>query len=119
VLVIPPQGCPTKDVYQAFDAGHQHQPARPKTDWSRCAQAGAAELSALLVNDLEPAAFAVAPWLADLRAQAAEALGQVVHMTGSGSTLFTLCTSGAEAGEIQARLSTALPCPCVAVSIGR
>ena len=88
VLVIPSQGCPTKDVYQAFDAGHQHRPARPKTDWPRCAQADAAELSSLLVNDLEPAAFAVAPWLSDLRAQAAAALGRTVHMTGSGSTLF-------------------------------
>jgi 4-diphosphocytidyl-2-C-methyl-D-erythritol kinase len=118
VLVIPPQGCPTKDVYQAFDAGHQHRPARPKTDWPRCAHADAAELSSPLVNDLEPAAFAVAPWLADLRTQAAAVLGRAVHLTGSGSTLFTLCDSGAEAGEIQSRLAAALPCPSVAVRIG-
>jgi 4-diphosphocytidyl-2-C-methyl-D-erythritol kinase len=119
VLVIPPQGCPTKDVYQAFDAGHQHRPAHPKTDWQRCALASATELSTLLVNDLEPAAFTVAPWLADLRQQAAAALGRKVHMTGSGSTLFTLCSSGLEAGAIQARLAAALPCPSVPVSILR
>jgi 4-diphosphocytidyl-2-C-methyl-D-erythritol kinase len=119
VLVIPPQGCPTKDVYQAFDAGHQHRPARTKTDWQRCALADAAELDALLVNDLEPAAFAVAPWLAELRRQTAAVLGQPVHMTGSGSTLFALCGSGARAGEMHSLLASALPCPSVPVSILR
>jgi 4-diphosphocytidyl-2-C-methyl-D-erythritol kinase len=119
VLVIPPQGCPTKDVYQAFDAGHQHQPPREKTNWHQCAHAPAGELAELLVNDLEPAAFAVAPWLNDLRRQAATALGRPVHMTGSGSTLFTLCSSGQEAETLHARLSAALACVCVPVRILR
>jgi 4-diphosphocytidyl-2-C-methyl-D-erythritol kinase len=120
VLIIPPQGCPTKDVYQAFDAGHRHA-AQPKTDWHRLAAADAAELNELLINDLEPGAFFVAPWLADLRKKAAAAAGQKVHMTGSGSTLFTLCASGSAAGEVQARLSRGLApeCFCVPVRILR
>ena len=118
VLIIPPRGCPTKEVYQAFDAGHQHQPARDRTDWPRCARATASELNDLLVNDLEPAAFAVAPWLAELQRQAAEALARPIHVTGSGSTLFTLCASGQEADEVHAQFAAALPCPSVPVRIG-
>jgi 4-diphosphocytidyl-2-C-methyl-D-erythritol kinase len=119
VLVIPPQGCPTKDVYQAFDRGHQHLPVRERTDWPRCARATAEELSEMLVNDLEPPAFAVAPWLADLRQRTAAGIGRKVHMTGSGSTLFTLCSSGTEAEELQERMEKAAGCPCVAVNILR
>jgi 4-diphosphocytidyl-2-C-methyl-D-erythritol kinase len=97
VLLIPPFGCPTKDVYQAFDRGVQHMPARPPTDWQKCAAASADELSELLVNDLEPAAFSVAPGLTSLRERAAKALHRRVHLTGSGSTLFVLFDSRAEA----------------------
>jgi len=120
LLLIPPRGCPTKDVYRAFDAGHQHRPAREPTDWRRCALATADELAALLVNDLEPAAFAVAPWLAALRRQAEKLAGRTVHMTGSGSTLFVLCGSGAEADELAGRLRPALAdCGCVAAEVRR
>jgi 4-diphosphocytidyl-2-C-methyl-D-erythritol kinase len=119
VLIIPPQGCPTKDVYQAFDAGHQHKPPREKTNWHQCANAPADELATLLVNDLEPAAFAVAPWLAELQKQAATAIHRPVHLTGSGSTLFTLCSSGHETQSVHARLSAALACTCVPVRLLR
>ena len=61
VLLLPPLGCPTKDVYAAFDAGHQHRPAPGPTNWCALTAAPAEDLNALLVNDLEPAAFHVAP----------------------------------------------------------
>lgn len=120
VLIIPPLGCPTKAVYQAFDAGHRHVPSLPKTDWAACARATAEELSGMLVNDLEPAAFFVAPELATVRTRAEAASGRRVHMTGSGSTLFVLCGSGAEAGEMQAKLAAGLgeECGVVAVRVG-
>src|SRR5205085_1741325 len=82
LLLIPPMGCPTKEVYQGFDAGRQHQPPRPKTEWQRCAESSAAQLNGMLVNDLEPSAFAVAPGLGALRDRAAEILSQPVHLTG-------------------------------------
>jgi 4-diphosphocytidyl-2-C-methyl-D-erythritol kinase len=121
VLIVPPRGCPTAEVYRAFDAGHQHGASLGKTNWRQCASATAEQLSDLLVNDLEPAAFAVAPWLAELRDRAAKAAGQQVHMTGSGSTLFTLCSSGQAAGELEARLTAGLypDCCCVPVRILR
>jgi 4-diphosphocytidyl-2-C-methyl-D-erythritol kinase len=121
VLIIPPQGCPTGPVYKAFDAGHRHNPPREKTDWCQCAGASAERLSDLLVNDLEPAAFSIAPWLAALRDKAQTLAGQKVHMTGSGSTLFTLCSSGHAAGQVEARLTAGLDrdCFCVPVRILR
>lgn len=121
VLIIPPQGCPTGEVYRAFDAGHRHGGEVEKTNWCQCASASAEGLSELLVNDLEPAAFSIAPWLRALRDRAAAVAGQKVHMTGSGSTLFTLCSSGQAAGEVEARLAAGLnqECYCVPVRILR
>jgi 4-diphosphocytidyl-2-C-methyl-D-erythritol kinase len=118
VLIIPPVGCPTKDVYQTFDRGIQHVPAYPLTDWEACAAASAQELSELLVNDLEPAAFAVAPMLRPIRARAAELLGRRVHMTGSGSTLFALFDTKVQA-DIDASLLNVEMGPSVsAVAVG-
>jgi 4-diphosphocytidyl-2-C-methyl-D-erythritol kinase len=119
VLLIPPMGCPTKEVYQEFDAGHQHQPTAARTDWKACAAASAEELSQMLVNDLEPAAFAVAPRLRELRDRAQSVAGLRVQMTGSGSTLFGLCGSGTDAGRLQQRMEEALGEACVAAEILR
>ena len=111
VMVIPQQGCPTKEVYQAFDAGHQHnEEVRSKrTDWPRIARLSAEELLHELVNDLEPPAFHVAPWLKQLRDEIAAKIGRPVHMTGSGSTLFTLASSGAQAHQLQEKIEAAIP----------
>ena len=70
--------------------------------------ATAEELSELLVNDLEPAAFHLAPWLEELKGRVEEIAGRRVHMTGSGSTLFVLSSTGAEAGRLEAKLTGAL-----------
>ncbi len=120
VLLLPPRGLGTKEVYQAFDAGHQHK-GLGKTDWQRCARSTAEELSGLLVNDLEPPAFAIAPWVAELRERAAKSVRRKVHMTGSGSTLYALCGSGVEAAEIQKRVEADLrgDCACVSARIER
>ncbi len=119
VLISPPIGCPTKAVYQAFDAGHHHHPPLQKTNWKKIFAAPADDLSAMLINDLEPAAFSVAPPLAEIRDHAARIIGQKIHMTGSGSTLFALCPSALAAGELTARLSAALDpaCTCIPVRI--
>ncbi|MCL2647000.1 MAG: 4-(cytidine 5'-diphospho)-2-C-methyl-D-erythritol kinase [Phycisphaerales bacterium] len=106
VLMIPPQGCPTKDVYQAFD--RLPPPNHPSADWQKLAASNADALGKLLINDLAPPAFEVAPWLKTLRDQASAAIGRTgggVHMTGSGSTLFTLAGSSVEAQAIRERLT--------------
>ncbi len=117
VLLIPPVGCPTKDVYQAFDLGLRHEPAFPPTDWNSCAAAPADELAELLINDLEPAAFAVAPSLPPLRDRAAELLNRRVHLTGSGSTLFALYESKTQADAGAALCNAELDQAAHAVSV--
>jgi 4-diphosphocytidyl-2-C-methyl-D-erythritol kinase len=120
VLLLPPQGLATKPVYESLDRGNRH-PVESTFDWRAWARLAADELNDVLANDLEPAAFYIAPWLADLRQKASAAIGQKVHMTGSGSTLFTLCGSSARASTLkQCLLDNFGPsCACVTARILR
>lgn len=67
-LVTPPFGCPTPDVYRAWD-----ELGGPRSNG---------------VNDLEAAALHVEPRLADYRDELAEATGMTPALAGSGSTWF-------------------------------
>lgn len=67
-LVIPPFGCATVDVYRAWD-----ELGGPKGPGS---------------NDLETAALAVEPRLAEWRDRLGDATGEQPHLAGSGSTWF-------------------------------
>lgn len=118
VLIIPALGLATREVYRAFDAGGVSGNL-PQINWPEYAASTARQLNERLVNDLEPAAFSIAPWLAELRDQASRACGLRVHMTGSGSTLFTLCDTGPAANDIFRRLTAELPgnTTCVPVRI--
>lgn len=100
ILVIPSFGCPTAQVYKAFD-----QLPRGKFD--------AAEVAALargsggdLFNHLLPAAERVEPRLAPLRDQVARLTGLPVHMSGSGSTLFVLPPG--DGVDVAAKIATEL-----------
>jgi 4-diphosphocytidyl-2-C-methyl-D-erythritol kinase len=108
VLIVPPIGCPTKEVYQAFDAGHRYPDAplgtASNTRWRDLARSSPEALDEMLINDLQPAAFHVAPRLGELHERAQKAAGRRIHMTGSGSTLFAICSSGADASELQMKL---------------
>lgn len=67
-LVIPPFGCSTPSVYRAWDElGGPHGPSG---------------------NDLEPAALAIEPRLAEWRNRIIEATGVVPVLAGSGATWF-------------------------------
>ncbi len=98
VLLIPPQGISTRLVYEHFDAYPQPE-LRPALQWPRLAQAKPAEINATIHNDLAGPAFAIAPWLDTLCADLAQAAGQTIHLSGSGSTLFTLFGSGPAAAS--------------------
>ncbi len=93
VLLIPPQGVSTRLVYEQFDRYPQPE-LRPAMQWQQLAQAAPAEINAKISNDLAGPAFAIAPWLDTLRAELVQAAGQPMHLSGSGSTLFTLFDSG-------------------------
>jgi 4-diphosphocytidyl-2-C-methyl-D-erythritol kinase len=118
VLIVPPQGIGTKGVFETFDATRRSG-TFPGIDWCQNAALPARQLSDSIINDLEPAAFTIAPWLEQLRDLSVRLCGQKVHMTGSGSTLFTLCGSSLAASELQKSLTAELPgnTMCVPVRI--
>jgi len=92
LLVLPPFPLSTRDVYARFDErglGSEREVSEAP-DWRAWSALGSRDLLPRLVNDLEPAAFALNPDLAALLAAAERTAGRVVRMSGSGSSLFTL-----------------------------
>lgn len=110
VLFFPPFGCPTGEVYRAFDA--QSPPpvpldgARVRALTDRVSAGGPLDPGALF-NDLAAPAEAVRPALRALRARLSEHLGVPVHVTGSGSTLFAVAADAADAAHAHAMAAMA------------
>jgi len=121
ILILPKIHMATPAVYRRFDEMKMGQANALASvpDWRQWATLAAAEILPLLINDLEAPAFSLNPALAELHIRATQSLGRIVRMSGSGSTLFTLYDSEAEAiqaaSHIQDQLQTrALPvqlCP--------
>lgn len=93
LLLLPPFGSPTGPVYAAFDAlpprTLNEQRVRALVDG--CLPIGSGRLDpALLFNDLAAPACAVEPRLGDLLARLRPLWPHVVHVTGSGSTMFVI-----------------------------
>lgn len=110
VLICPPFGCHTAEVYRAFAAGIRTPlPDRLltptdfwRTDGSPCPPT---EMAPQLVNMLLPAAMHVQPTLENILAEASDLSHRPIHLSGSGSTLFILADTPEGAGQIVARLS--------------
>lgn len=108
VLIVPPFGCATPEVYGAFD---EHPPVSDIEGRSACAEALAhagRALDTALFNDLEPAARRVQPRLGDLLDTIRSALDTPVHLSGSGSTCFALCSPD-ETETLAERTRSAMP----------
>jgi 4-diphosphocytidyl-2-C-methyl-D-erythritol kinase len=111
VLLLPPMRCPTGPVYAAFDRmAADGRVSAVGADESRVHGLSASGSAVTgLFNDLAEPAMHVAPGLRSVRDRAAEAIGDAVHVTGSGAGLFCVVSSR-EAGEAAAgRLRVALP----------
>ena len=104
-LVFPPFGCPTGEVYRAFDS------APPgifrEAEVAALASAGVVESSDLF-NDLAAAAVAVRPALGRIRDDLERSFRRRVHVSGSGSTLFCFGAMPDEVHEF-------LPAGCTAL----
>ena len=98
-LVLPTFAMPTPAVYRRFDEMNlgRDENVAAEEDWLAWSKLSAAELMPRLVNDMEPAAFSLRPELGELRAKLERELSQVVRMSGSGSSLFTLFDDADEA----------------------
>lgn len=99
VLICPPFGCATSQVYRRFDA----LPS-PGLDQARVQRLAERRQLGDLFNDLASAAEAVEPRLGALRRRVREDAGLEPHVSGSGSTLFL---SGDE--QVAERLRVLLP----------
>jgi 4-diphosphocytidyl-2-C-methyl-D-erythritol kinase len=80
VIAVPPIHSSTPAVYNAWD-----QLGGPRATRAVAAPPALAGITTALVNDLEPAAEAVAPALADFRRAFHEAAGREPFLAGSGS----------------------------------
>lgn len=99
LVVCPPFGCSTPEVYRAFDAAGP----RPFRDGTVRSLLEAQTLdTSRLFNDLALPAGRVRPELAGLRDRLARTLGLPVHVSGSGSTLFACVTSENSGHAIEA-----------------
>lgn len=121
LLIFPNFALPTAAVYAKFDelrlgnTGFADEPPGP--DWTALS---AEALLERLVNDLEPAAFALNPELGELRNSLERSLWRVIRMTGSGSALFTLFDDRDAAGRaaqiVQATIAHAQHSPRAVVA---
>ncbi len=98
---------PTPLVYRKFDELRLGKESNlvPEPLWSQWGKLKSQELLPLLVNDLEPAAFAIDSQLGQARTELESLLSRPVRMSGSGSSLFSLYDQRPEA-EAAARLVT-------------
>ncbi len=88
VLIMPEYGCPTGEVFDAFDELDVGD-----LDESRVR-------SGEIFNDLMEAACSVASELADDMKRLTELLECEIHLSGSGSTMFCICNNATQADEI-------------------
>ncbi len=88
-LIFPGFGCHTGRVYQAFDAQANADHAMDAAKVKMLASERRVNPHGLL-NDLASAAMKVAPELGEIQCALQSTLGEPVHVSGSGSTLFVL-----------------------------
>jgi len=117
LLILPQAPLATAEVYARFDAMglgrelDEHSEPNAK-QW---AALGARDLMEVLFNDLEPAAFALAPRLGELHCELERALGRPLRMSGSGSSLFSLYD---DLDEAQAAAARAHPADAAVLASG-
>lgn len=101
VLIFPTFGCPTGEVYRAFDQAHPAVQNRT-ADVERVRRVtGVSPLPPdAPFNDLAGPACSVRPELGRLQQSLTRSLNVPVHVTGSGSTLFLIAPDAAAAAAL-------------------
>jgi 4-diphosphocytidyl-2-C-methyl-D-erythritol kinase len=106
VLIFPKLSMSTPKVYKRFDEMKlgSHGAVEKHPDWQAWQRLPTRDLLPLLENDLEAPAFSLCPELGELRQRIESQIGQIVRMSGSGSTLFTLADDFEAAKAVAARI---------------
>jgi 4-diphosphocytidyl-2-C-methyl-D-erythritol kinase len=101
VVVRPPVGISTADVYKACQVAEK--PTTVDRIESDLARGDPAEIARMVTNGLQPAAEGLTAWIAKLktRFEGADVLGH--QMSGSGSSYFGICRSARSARRVAAR----------------
>lgn len=94
VLIMPDYGCPTGEVFDAYD-----EIGSGVLDESRVRDGE-------VFNDLFEAACRVADGLAEDAARLRELVACDIHLSGSGSTMFCICNNATHAAEIAASIES-------------
>jgi len=109
VLHMPEFACSTADVYRAFDAlPGAGRPMAPRAEMD-LADSPPSAWRGSLRNDLARAAKVVSPELARRMTRLGDACGEPVCLTGSGSAMFILTDTVADARAVADRLPPDLP----------
>ena len=102
VIVRPPNGLLTHEVYQQCRLADRPRRCEPLVVAARCGDTG--RLGSLLFNRLQPAAEALSPWIGKLKQQL-DRLNCLGHqMTGSGTSYFGMCRHARHARRLAGRL---------------
>ena len=119
VLVLPKLASSTPAVYRRFDemnlGDERHVNEEP--DFGAWSKLPSADLMLRLANDLEAPAFALTPALGEVWTTVGRHLARPFRMSGSGSSLFSLCDSTEEAESLARRVKKELNIDAVGVQI--
>jgi 4-diphosphocytidyl-2-C-methyl-D-erythritol kinase len=97
VLGFPPFGVSTREVYQRYDPAAPHEAPDLGALLEAMRRGDAEGAIRCAYNEMESLAFDIRPELGELRSKLEVLAGRPVRMSGSGSTLFTLCATEDEA----------------------
>lgn len=103
VLVKPPVGCPTGEVYKRVRVADS--PADPTAALAAFAAGSAEEVAARLHNALQPTAFDLQPLVRRVYARLTNCNPLGVLLSGSGSSVFAVCRGAADAADVAARFA--------------
>ena len=108
VLILPPYGCATAEVYKNYARMLAVDGAADTVLRNTAFQGDGGVMAGDLYNDLEQAAEQLRPQLGRLRRAVGAAGYEHVRMTGSGSTLFVICRDPADALDCRRALERSL-----------
>ena len=102
VVVRPPSGLPTADVYQNCQPAEKSVPLLPLLTAGRAGNLPMVAKS--MTNRLQPAAAGLSPWIQTMQQifERSDCLGH--QMTGSGSSYFGICRNNRHARRIASRI---------------
>jgi 4-diphosphocytidyl-2-C-methyl-D-erythritol kinase len=116
VLIFPPFGCPTAEVYKTLDAQRAGLDVSHLPDVSRVralAKASPVPQDAPF-NDLAAPACAVQPRLGEMLAELRAKLALPVHVTGSGAAMFVIAPTAITARALTRKVTALTGLPAVA-----